>query len=374
MALDIPLPKKVYGHGWILMGGDKLSKSKGLVNKDVVYPMVLSKRYGSDAVRYVLLKEGPYAGDTPYTNETIISAVNSDLANSLGNLLSRTTAMIIQYFGGLVPTQKALEEVDKNLIKAAEELYGKYSKNMDDCNVPGAISEIFNIIFKANKYIDETAPWILFKEKNSERLGTVLYNLAETLRICVTALTPVLVKTSKQMLLKLGIDKPPESFEDIKKFGKIKAGTKVVKGENIFPRLDALKEIKELEEIATAESKIKSGVKMKENKPQISIDDFSKIEFKTALVLNCEKVEKSDKLLKLELEAGSEKRTVVSGIAKHYEPHDLVGKTVVLVANLEPAKLRGIESQGMILCAEDDEGNLSIITPEKLFKSGMEIR
>lgn len=375
MALEIPLPKKIYGHGWLLMGGDKLSKSKGIETLDVVYPMILAKRYGSDMVRYTLLKEGPYSGDTPYTNETLINTINSDLANSLGNLLSRTVAMIIQYFNGVIPEQKTLIDVDKNLIKASEELYEKYSKYMDEYNTPAAISEVFSVIFKANKYIDETAPWKLFKENNLERLGTVLYNLAETLRICITALTPFLVKTSKLMFLQLGITKLPESFEDIKKFGKSKPGTKVVKGDIVFPRLDALKEIKELEAIAK-ESKVKAGTKEeeKQGKPQITIEDFSKIELKTALVLNCEKVEKSDKLLKLELEVGKEKRAVISGIAKSYEPKDLIGKTVVLVSNLAPAKLRGTISQGMILCAEDENGNLSIIAPEKLFKSGLEIR
>lgn len=378
MALDLPLPKKVYGHGWLLMGGDKLSKSKSDgINKDVVDPMLLSKRYGSDTVRYTLLKEGPFAGDTPYTNETLINTINADLANSLGNLLSRTTAMIAQYFDGVIPVQKTLDKTDKNLIAAAESLYSKYSAFMDEYNVPSAISEIFSVIFKANKYIDETAPWVLFKENNLERLGTVLYNLAETLRICITALAPFLVKTSKLMFNQLGITKMPGNFDDIKTFGKIKAGTKIVRGEIIFPRLDALKENKELEQLAAANS-VKAEAKAAEEKTnvktQISIDEFAKIELKTALVLECEKVEKSDKLLKLKLELGKETRTVVSGIAKNYEPKDLIGKTVVLVANLAPAKLRGIESQGMILCAEDEQGNLSIITPEKLFKSGLEVR
>ena len=372
MALDLPLPKKVYGHGWLMMGGDKLSKSKDGVRKDVVDPMLLSKRYGSDCVRYMLAKDGPYASDTPYTNDTLINTINTDLANSLGNLLSRTVAMITQYFEGVIPKQGKLEEVDKDLINTTICLYDKYCEKMDAFNTPDAISEILNVVFRANKYIDETCPWILFKEKNTERLGTVLYNLAETLRIIITAMMPFLVKTSKAMFLQLGIKKFPESFEDIKKFGLIKPGTIVNKGEIIFPRLDVARENKELEQLAA--QSVNNNEK-KEDNMHISIDDFAKVKLKTAKVTACERLENSDKLLKLSLEVGEEQRTVVSGIAKSYSPEELVGKTVVLVYNLAPAKLRGTLSEGMILCAEDENGNISIVAPEKICaSSGLEVR
>lgn len=372
MALEIPLPKKVYGHGWLLMGGDKLSKSKSdAVKKDVVDPFVLCERYGSDAVRYVLAKCGPFLGDAPYTNETLISTINTDLANSLGNLHSRTIAMIKQYFKGIIPRQNALDETDLNLIKAASDLPEKYSAKMDELNVPAVLDEILDVIFKANKYIDLTTPWILFKEKNMDKLSTVLYNLAATLRVCITLLMPVLVKSSKIMLEQLG----QEVIKSLNKleFSGLKAGVPVLNGDIIFPRLNTEKEKKELEKIAAQNSE--KPIKKEENTiTLIDIEDFSKVKLRTAKVLHCEKVENSDKLLKLTLKIKDETRTVVSGIAKYYEPKMLIDKTVVLVYNLKPAVLRGIESQGMILCAEDEKGNLSIVVPEKDIVSGSTVR
>ncbi|MCL1900834.1 MAG: methionine--tRNA ligase [Firmicutes bacterium] len=372
MALEIPLPKKVYGHGWLLMGGDKLSKSKSdAVKKDVVDPFVLCERYGSDAVRYVLAKCGPFLGDAPYTNETLISTINTDLANSLGNLHSRTIAMIKQYFKGVIPKQNVLNETDLNLINAAKELQKKYSEKMDELNVPAALDEILKVIFAANKYIDLTMPWILFKEKNMDKLSTVLYNLAAVLRVCISLLTPVLVKSGKTMLEQLG-QEVIKNFDKLE-FSGLKDGVPVLNGDIIFPRLNMEKEKKELEKIAAQSSK-EQETKKENAVTLIDIEDFSKVKLKTAKVLNCEKVENSDKLLKLTLKIKNEERQVVSGIAKYYKEKELIDKTVVLVYNLKPAVLRGIESQGMILCAEDEEGNLSIVSPEKSIASGSTVR
>jgi len=374
MALDIPVPKKVYGHGWLMMGGDKLSKSKsGNVMKDVIDPFVLIDRYGSDSVRYVLLKEGPYAGDTPYTNETLISAINSDLANDLGNLLSRTTAMIAQYFGGKAPAPQGFEELDRQLIGLAEGLYGKYLRHIENCDVLSILEESMTLVRRANKYIDETMPWALAKsEENRGRLSTVLYVLAETLRICAVYLYPAMPKAAAAIWQSLGIEDKIESFVSVKRFGGLKPGSAVTKGASLFARLDARKEAAELEQIAL--SSHKEEKKEPAEKSMITIDDFSKVELKTAKVIACERVEKADKLLKLTVDVGGQTRTVVSGIARHYIPEQLIGKTVVLVANLAPAKLRGIVSEGMILCAEDSSGNLSIISPDKEMGSGCEVR
>jgi methionyl-tRNA synthetase len=372
MALDIPVPKKVYGHGWLMMGGDKLSKSKaGNALKDVIDPFVLIERYGSDSMRYVLLKEGPYAGDTPYTNETLITTINSDLANDLGNLLSRTTAMISQYFGGKAPAHQGYGDLDRQLIDMAEGLYSRYRQHIENCDVPSILEDAMALVRRTNKYIDETMPWALAKsEEGRGRLSTVLYVLAEALRICAAYLYPAMPKAATAIWKSLGVEEKIDSFDSVKRFGGLKPGSKVTKGAPLFARLDANREAKELEKIALSSQKKEKPME----KPEISIEDFSKIELKTARVIACEKVEKADKLLKLTVEVGGQTRTLVSGIAKHYSPEEMVGKTVVLVANLAPAKLRGIVSEGMILCAEDEQGNLSIISPDKEMGSGCEVR
>ena len=378
MALDLPLPKRVYGHGWLMMGGDKLSKSKSdKVKKDVVDPFVLCARYGSDAVRYVLLKEGPYAGDTPYTNETLIQTVNSDLANDLGNLVSRTVAMISQYFGGEIPEPGAKEGPDAELISAAESLYEKCRARIENSDIPGMLSDILAVVRRANKYIDETTPWSLAKDETKRaRLGTVLYNLAETIRICAVLLAPCLTKSSSKILSQLGISAPARDFSGVKTFGGLQPGGRVEKGAPIFPRLDAKKETEYLESVAAAKSKAEkpSCVPAPEKKPEIAIEDFAKLDLRVAEVVACERVEKSDKLLKLTVKLGEETRTVVSGIAKSYAPEALLGRRVVLVSNLKPAKLRGIMSEVMILCAEDSDGKLSLVSPDSAIASGAVVR
>ncbi len=373
MALGLPVPKQIYGHGWLLIGGDKLSKSKQeAVKCELTDPYELVKRYGSDAVRYFLLREIPFGSDGEYTNEKLLSRINSDLANDLGNLVSRTAAMIGQYFGGVLPERGKAEGVDGELVSAAEGAFRKVKGAMEKLNAPEALSEIFAVVSRANKYIDETAPWILAKDENKrERLGSVLYNLAETVRICAILLKPFLTGAAGRILTSFGCS--AEAGFDELEFGGLKAGTKIEKLPPIFPRIDIKKELAEVDGLVKSKKAEKAKAEEKKME-EITIDDFAKVELKVGEVIACERVENSDKLLHETVRIGEEVRSVVSGIAKHYSPEEMVGKKVIVVTNLKPVKLRGVLSEGMILCAEDKNGSLSLVVPENLTGSGGSVR
>jgi len=363
MALGQPLPKQVFGHGWLLVDGGKMSKSKG----NVVDPVTLVKHFGTDAVRYYLLHEIPFGQDGLYTSEIFIKKTNSDLANDLGNLVNRTIAMVHKYFDGVIQAPSAKEEIDEDLIKIALEAPDKLEGRMDALKLPEALDEIWAVVRRSNKYIDETMPWVLAKnEDKKERLGTVLYNLIESLRIVSVMLSAFLPETSEKINKQLNADRT--TWESVTSFSGTKAETKVGAAEVIFPRIDVEKK---LEELAKLQEDQKNGTtvknaEMKPIKPEITIEDFEKIDLRVVKVLACEPVKKADKLLKLKVDLGGEERQVISGIAKYYKPEELVGKYVVLVANLKPVKLKGELSQGMILAAADDKDKLFAVNPGEL--------
>ncbi len=380
MALDLPLPKKVYGHGWLMFNNDKMSKSKG----NIVDPFILCERYGVDALRYYMLREVPFGQDGNFTNEIFLKLRNSDLANDLGNLVSRVTAMVSQYFDGVIPAPTDSQEVDRQLIDMAEKMYPSVTSYMDEMRAPEALETIFKVIQRANKYIDECTPWILAKtDEGKERLKTVLYNLCESIRMSAVILQPFLTQTPSKIFAKLGIgeDMGLTGFDSLQKFGAKIDGLKVDKGEQLFQRIDIAKELKVMDDILEEQLKKAKQAKKEEKKventvtiEQIGIEDFAKVQLKVGKVLECKKVEKADKLLCSQIDVGEETpRTIVSGIAKYYTQEEMVGKQVIVVTNLKPAKLRGIESQGMILCAEDENGELALITPSKSVKAGSEV-
>ena len=357
MALDLPLPKHLAVHGWITFNGQKMSKSLG----NVVDPFILGKRYGADAIRYHIMREMALGADSSFSNEIMINRINSDLANGLGNLVSRTVAMVEKYFGGTLPTDRESGEFDDDLIKTATELRAKVDDFIDKTQLNNALAEIFKVVSRANKYIDETAPWVIAKDETKRaRLATVLYNLLDTIRIVATLLSAFMPTTMPKALEQIGACEKCAIYENADKFGALPADVTVKKGEALFPRIDVDKEIEELNSIIknnSAEDEATQKLREEiEGVAQIGIDDFCKVDLRVAEIKACEPIKKARKLLKLTVFDGANERTVASGIAKFYKPEELVGRKIVLVSNLKPAKLCGVESCGMILaatCGED---------------------
>lgn len=383
-ALDLPLPKKVYGHGWLLFDGGKMSKSTG----NVVDPLVLADRFGVDAIRFFLLRDVPFGQDGIYTNELLIKRINSDLVNTLGNLIKRTAAMIGQYFDGVIPSPDKTEAVDDELKQFALSTVKAVDEEMNKFDTSKALTHIFDLLGRANKYIDETTPWVLNKEGNTQRLKTVMFNLAEAIRFASVLLTPFLPKTPSKIYKSFPFDETQKTLDSLKTFGSKKtAGVKVEQNEALYARLDVQKVLKEMETLAAA-NKEKSNADINPDGAdkdaekakmegitdinQISIEDFAKVELKVGEILTAEKVENADKLLKFSVKVGEETRTIVSGIAKYYSPGELIGKEVVVVANLKPAKLKGIMSEGMLLCAVDGD-KVVLITPMVKVNSGSKV-
>jgi len=383
MALDLPLPKQVFGHGWLLTKEGKMSKSKG----NVVDPNMLLDDFGVDPIRYYLLREVAFGTDGAYSTEALIQRINSDLANDLGNLLNRTISMVEQYFGGVVPEAGPVEEVDNDLKEYALKTLEVVAGNMEKLKYTVALEELWNFIRRTNKYIDQTTPWLLAKNQTQQaRLGTVLYNLLEALRIIAGLLKPFMVETPYEIGKQLGIPDIIEetTWEDLQKWGVLSAGIRVNKGEPLFPRIDMEEYFENLEKKVAGdkpendeETKAHGKTEKAPKKPQkdlISFDDFSKLDLRVAEIIEAENIEKSNKLLKLQVDLGDEKRQLVAGIAKHYQPREIIGKKIIIVANLEPATIFGVKSNGMILAASNKEGDLTLTTVAGDIQNGSRVK
>lgn len=365
MALDVPLPKHLAVHGWITFNGQKMSKSLG----NVVDPYILGKRYGADSIRYHILREMALGADSSFSNEVMINRINSDLANGLGNLVSRTVAMAEKYFDSVLPTEREEEPIDRELIDLALSLRDKVDEYIDKTQLNLALTEIFKLVDRANKYIDETTPWILGKQEDKKaRLASVLYNLLESIRIASALLSPFMPTSMPKIWEQIGASPDDVSYESIAKFGVLKADVKVARGEALFPRIDLDKEIEELNKIIdsskdeeeAADGSAKEAFKAEPFESEIDIDTFCKVDLRVAKVTACEKVKKSNKLLCLQVDDGQGQRQILSGIAKWYKPDDLIGKKVLIAANLKPVKMCGLESNGMILATDLADGNVQV--------------
>ena len=367
MALDLPLPKRVYGHGWLLLDGGKMSKSKG----NVVDPVFLCQRYGVDAIRFFLLRAFPFGSDGVFSNEALISTINSDLANDLGNLVSRTVSMATNYFSGTLPAHRAAEPLDEELLSLVRALPGLYTAQMEEFAFQNALGEIFKVVSRANKYIDETTPWILAKDPaKAPRLAAVLYDLLEAIRVCGILLKPFMPESAEKILDQIGAVEAERTWESAQKPWGLRDEVTVQKGEILFPRIDLAKELAELEARQEAQKKEaeakEKAAKVEPVAPEIVVDDFFKTDLRVCKVIKCEAVPKAKKLLRLELDDGMGGRQIVSSIHPWYEPEELVGKKIIVIANLKPAKFCGVESNGMLLAGDDAEGNCKVIFVEDL--------
>jgi methionyl-tRNA synthetase len=379
MALGLPLPKKVYGHGYLLMKDGKMSKSKG----NVIDPKLLIDRYGSDAIRYFLLREIPFGQDGVFTPEALVQRLNYDLANDLGNLVHRTSAMLHKFTGGAIPQPAAYEAIDQSLIQLTLDTVRDVQSHMDEMQFSLALADIWKVVRQANKYIDETAPWALHKTGNTERLGTVMYTLADVIRMIAVLIQPFMPRTGQEILRRFKIEEAEAAWSRLESFGVISAGRVVELADPLFPRLDIEAELAALDELTSAKKTVqapadkaeptKEDSKVEATSNLIGIDTFNQVELRVGQIESAEKIEGADKLLKLQVNLGTEVRQIVSGIAKHYRPEELTGQKVVVVTNLKPVKLRGVESNGMILAASEGD-TLKLVTVPDVIPNGAVVK